>query len=210
MPSMGQMALLDQIPYLALLLVPVVVKAYQETTHLQPALAGTVALAVAVQEAQAEALGIRPPQVPRRGQAEALEIRMRLTMAPVVGAVRLLLAQTEVLQRAAMAAQVLHRQFLAAALLMRVAVAAQLMLAVRAVQEALAVVVRVVPAQILRALLERPILAAAVVEVAVLNLLLTGWAAQAAPASSSSSTTSALPQFSPSSPRRSGSHLLAR
>jgi hypothetical protein len=34
--------------------------------------------------------------------------------------------------------------------------------------------------------------------------------AQAAPASSSSNTTSALPQSSPSSPRRSGSHLLAR
>jgi hypothetical protein len=97
-------------------------------------------------------------------------------------------ALLEPLQLAATAVMAQPRLFLAVALPMLAGEAAGLTLAVRVAQAARAVAAQEAPAQILPAWQEPRILAAAVVEVVALNPLRMVWAAQAAPASSSSST----------------------
>jgi hypothetical protein len=111
------------------------------------------------------------------------------------------------LHRAAAATEP-HRLFLAVALLTQVVAVVQRLMEQHRVLEEQAAVALVLLVE--RELLERQTQAVAVERAPVLAHLVMLLAALAAPVSSSSNTTSALPRSLPSSPRRSGLHRLVR
>jgi uncharacterized protein (DUF1778 family) len=127
---------------------------------------------------------------------------MVLALPVVAAAVLRQLVQMAPLTQAVMEEMAPHRPFLEAALLMLAAAAAAAAQDQRVVLEAAAQAAE----QVLLARQERPTPAVGLAE-AVLTTLLE---IPAAPASSSSNTTSALPRSSPSSHRRSGLHLRVR
>ena len=131
------------------------------------------------------------------------------TMVPVAAAVPLLSAQMAQAQPAVMVATVQPRQFLDRLLLMRAAAVAQPTKA--ALRVVVAQAAAATPEQLAATI---PVLLARQIREAVVAGRITNQAmplaVQAAPASSSSNTTSALPRSSPSSPRRSGLHRLVR
>jgi hypothetical protein len=177
-----------------------------QIVHLQPETTAGQVVAAALVMPLVEQEILRQ-SVHHKETTAAPEIATTLhTPTVAAGVVLLLLVQMQQIPTVETAATVQHLAFLAEVLLMLAVAAVALKVAElleRAGQEAVVLGLLEIPRQPL----EPPTQAAVV---AVLRVAQAPYRQQAAPVSSSSNTTSALPRSLPSSPRRTGLHRLVR